>query len=303
MTSDIHLRIREKAARITDPAGREISVLEDRAALEIAGLGGTDLHEIYREALGIGVYPGRYVRNLDAVSPAEQRKLAESQVAVAGAGGLGGQVILLLARIGVGRLVVIDHDRFDETNLNRQALCNRDTLNKPKVEAAVEAVAAVNPGVRVVPHRAKIDASNADSLLAGADVIVDALDNVSDRLVLQEAARRLGVPLVHGALAGFEGRVMTVYPEDPGLEQLYEPAAAEGDPERPEALLGVPAVTAAIVGSLQAMEVIKILLRRGKPFRRVMAHIDLESGRFEEFRFDGTAEGGSPHRESPARSN
>ena len=303
MTMGIQRQIQERAARITDPAGRELSVLEDRAALEIAGLCGQDLHEIYREALGIGVYPGRYVRNLDVISPEEQRRLAGSQVAVAGAGGLGGQVILLLARIGVGRLVVVDHDRFDETNLNRQALCSRETLDKPKAEAAAEAVAAVNPGVRVVPHRAKIGASNADSLLAGADVIVDALDNVPDRLVLQEAARRLGVPLVHGALAGFEGRVMTVYPEDPGLEQLYEPAAAEGDPERPEALLGVPAVTAAVVGSLQAMEVLKVLLRRGKPFRRVMAHIDLESGRFEEFRFDGPAEGGSRNRESAARSD
>ncbi|MGV8080759.1 MAG: ThiF family adenylyltransferase [Syntrophales bacterium] len=293
MTSDIRLRTREKAARITDPAGREMSVLEDLAALEIAGLCGPDLHEIYREALEIGVYPGRYVRNRDIISPAEQLKLAGSQVAVAGAGGLGGHVILLLARIGVGRLVVVDCDRFDDTNLNRQALCSRETLNQSKAEAAVEAVAAINPGVRVVPHRERIDASNADVLLAGADVIVDALDNAPDRLVLQEAARRLGIPLVHGALAGFEGRVMTVYPGDPGLEQLYEPAAAEADPERPEALLGVPAVTAAVVGSLQAMEVLKVLLHRGKVFRHVMAHIDLESGRFEEFRFDGTAESGA----------
>jgi molybdopterin/thiamine biosynthesis adenylyltransferase len=303
MTSDIHLRIREKAARITDPAGRELAVLEDPSALEISALCGPDLHEIYREALGIGVYPGRYVRNLDVISPTEQLKLAEAQVAVAGAGGLGGQVILLLARIGVGRLVVIDHDRFDETNLNCQALCSLETLNRPKAEAAVEVLASVNPGVRVIPHQAKIGASNADVLLAGADVIVDALDNVPDRLVLQEAARRLGVPLVHGALAGFEGRVMTIYPGDPGLEQLYEPAAAEADPERPEALLGVPAVTAAVVGSLQAMEVLKILLHRGKPFRQIMAHIDLESGRFEEFRFDGTAEGGSRNRESAAHSD
>jgi tRNA A37 threonylcarbamoyladenosine dehydratase len=197
MTSDIHRQLREKAARITDPAGREISILEDRAALEIAGLCGTDLHEIYREALGIGVYPNRYIRNLDIITPAEQLKIAESQVAVAGAGGLGGQVILLLARIGVGRLVVVDCDRFDETNLNRQALCSRETLQKSKAVAAAETVASVNPGVRVVPHQSRIIASNADSLLAGADVIVDALDNAPDRLVLQEAARRLGVPLVH----------------------------------------------------------------------------------------------------------
>ncbi|NPU84046.1 MAG: HesA/MoeB/ThiF family protein [Syntrophaceae bacterium] len=285
MISDIQRQIREKAARITDPAGREVHVMEDRVALEIAGRYGLSLPEIYTEALRIAVYPCRYVRNLDIISPAEQLKLAESQVAVAGAGGLGGQVILLLARIGVGRLVVVDHDRFDETNLNRQALCSLESLHKSKAEAAVETVASINPGILVIPHRARIDAANVDPIVAGADVIVDALDNVPDRFVLQGAARRLGVPLVHGALAGFEGRVMTVYPGDPGLEQLYEPAASEADPERPEDLLGVPAVTAAAVGTLQAMEVLKILLRRGKVFRHIMAHIDLENGRFEEFRF------------------
>ncbi len=287
MTSGIQQQIHEKAIRITDPAGRVVHVMEDDAALEVACQYNLSLQEIYIEALKLSVYPYRYIRNMDIISPAEQLRLAESQVAIVGAGGLGGQVIILLARIGIGRLIVVDYDQFDETNLNRQALCNREALQRSKSQTAAETVASINPGIRVIPHRVRIDAAGSDQILAGTDVIVDALDNVPDRLMLQEAARRLGVPLIHGALAGFEGRIMTVYPGDPGLKQLYNIAEEDSaGQERPEALLGVPAVTAAVIGTFQAMEVLKVLLHRGKIFRHIMAHIDLENGRFEEFRFD-----------------
>ncbi len=288
MSSDIQNRIRERAKKITDPAGREAGILEDRSAREIAWQSGISLHEIYREALKLGVYPYRYIRNRDILSAAEQLKLAEARVAVVGAGGLGGQVIVLLARLGVGTLVVADCDQFDETNLNRQALCVGETLGEPKARAAAEAVASINPGVRVVPHPVRIDAGVIDGILAGSDVVVDGLDNVPDRLLLQEAANRLGIPMVHGALAGFEGRIMTVLPGDAGVKPLYGEAASGADPDRPEAVLGVPAVTAALIGTFQAMEVLKILLGRGSLFRNAMAYVDLENGRLEEFRFGET---------------
>jgi len=285
MSSDIQDRIRERAMKIKDPAGREAEILEDRAAREIAWQSGVALHEIYRAALGLGVYPYRYIRNADILSTAEQLTLAESRVAVVGAGGLGGQVIVLLARLGVGTLVVVDCDHFDETNLNRQALCSAETLGEPKARAAVEAVASINPGIRVIPHPVRIDAGVIDGILAGSDVVVDGLDNAPDRLLLQDAAARLGIPMVHGALAGFEGRIMTVLPGDAGVKPLYGETADRADPDRPEAVLGVPAVTAALIGTFQAMEVLKILLRRGSLFRNTMAYVDLEKGRLETFRF------------------
>jgi molybdopterin/thiamine biosynthesis adenylyltransferase len=288
MSSDIQNRIRERAKKITDPAGREAEILEDRTAREIAWQSKVALHEIYREALKLGVYPYRYIRNRDILSAAEQLKLAEARVAVVGAGGLGGQVIVLLARLGVGTLVVVDCDQFDETNLNRQALCVGETLGEPKARAAAEAVASINPGVQVIPHPVRIDAGVIEGILAGSDVVVDGLDNVPDRLLLQEAANRLGIPMVHGALAGFEGRIMTVLPGDAGVKQLYGEAASGADPDRPEAVLGVPAVTAALIGTFQAMEVLKILLGRGSLFRNAMAYMDLENGRLEEFRFGET---------------
>jgi molybdopterin/thiamine biosynthesis adenylyltransferase len=233
-----------------------------------------------------GIYPYRYLRNRDAISKEEQLKLAESRIAVVGAGGLGGNVILLLARVGIGSLVVVDNDVFDETNLNRQALCNMNSLGSPKVNEAVSAVAAINPGVNVFPHRNKIDDSNAGEILAGSDVIVDALDNVPDRFLLEGAARKLGLPLVHGTLAGFEGWIMTIFPGDPGLKNIYGTEEIERiDRESPQAVLGVPGVTPFLIAAFQVMEVLKILLGRGNIFRDRMIHIDLERGCLNEFLF------------------
>ena len=288
MNSETQINIRErlhsKSKKITDPAGREIEILEDAQASKVAEECNSTLHSIYIEALTVGVCPYRYLRNREAVSPQEQLGLAKSRVAVIGAGGLGGQIILLLARMGIGTLVVVDHDVFDETNLNRQALSSMETLGKPKSEAAAATVRSINPGVKVIPFQVKLDGSNAPQILAGADVAVDALDNVKDRFVLEREAKKLGIPLVHGALAGFEGQIMTIFPGDPGLKHLYRNEGAGGDKsKRPESILGVPTLTPSLIATIEAMEVIKIILKRDKIFRNTMVHVDLETGQMNTF--------------------
>ncbi|MBW2709296.1 MAG: HesA/MoeB/ThiF family protein [Deltaproteobacteria bacterium] len=211
----------------------------------------------------------------------------KSRVAVVGSGGLGGPVLLLLARMGIGYLVVVDPDRFDETNLNRQALSSVPDLGQPKCEVAARVLGNVNPGVDVQVHQDRMDGTNAEALLAGSNVIVDALDNVPDRFSIQAVARSLKIPLVHGAVAGFEGQLMTIFPEDKGFSLLYGTENVERNREKsPEALLGVPAVTPSLVATLQAMEVIKILLNRGRPFRNAMVHVDMESGEMNRFSFE-----------------
>jgi molybdopterin/thiamine biosynthesis adenylyltransferase len=278
--------LEEKSTPLTDPAERQVRIVGDAAARAVAAKSGCAVHDVYLAALERGIYPHRYTRNRDILSPEEQLKLAKSRVAVVGAGGLGGQVILLLARIGIGTLVVLDYDVFDESNFNRQALCTVDVIGRPKVEAAVEAAASVNPGVNVIPHRRKLEPAGAAELLSGCDAVVDALDNVADRFVLEDAVRALGIPLVHGALAGFEGQLMTIFPEDEGLVLLYgsrNPSIRKS--ASPEAVLGVPTITPAVVASLEAMEVLKILLNRGRIFRNRLVHIDLETGRLNEFLF------------------
>lgn len=286
-TSGMHEAIRGKSEHTADAAGRRVDIIMDIHSLMIAEDFRNDVHAVYKEALKIGTYPYRYLRNRDVISTEEQLTLATSQVAVIGAGGLGGSVILLLARMGVGRIVVADPDVFEETNLNRQALCTTKNLGNLKAREAISAVAAVNPGVHVIHHETKLSSSNAEKMLAGSDVVVDALDNVPDRLLLQEAAKNMGIPLVHGALAGFEGWVMTILPGDSGLKNIYGTQEKSiNNAESPQALLGVPGVTPSLIAAMQVMEVIKILLKRGNIIRNRLLHIDLERGSFNEFFFD-----------------
>lgn len=202
----------------------------------------------------------RYLRNHDAISEAEQAILAQKRVLVVGCGGLGGYVIECLARIGVGYLRVVDGDVFDETNLNRQLLSSSMNLGRPKTLAAQQRVMAVNPLVEVEAFQTLLTDENAVPLLDGCDVAVDALDNVPTRLLLQQAAKTAGIPLVHGAVAGWIGQVCVVQPGQDLLNSLY-PASTDTQGEEQET--GTLSFTAALTASWQAAETVKLLL--GKP--------------------------------------
>jgi len=290
MRINIQKLIHSMLRKITDPAGREVDILEEEQALRIADKCGLTVHDVYNKAMELGFYPYRYLRNRETISLEEQLKLLRSRVAVVGAGGLGGNVVLLLARLGIGQLVVVDQDAFDETNLNRQALCHVTSLGKSKSREAAETVSSINPGVNVLPYQKKLDISNASEMLTGSDVVVDALDNIPDRFTLEEACKKLGIPLVHGALAGFEGQIMTIFPGDPGLKHLYGNGNTGSDRAKsPESVLGVPAPTPSLIATIQVMEVIKIILNRGKILRNIMLHVDLETGEMNKFVFDKKA--------------
>lgn len=145
------LRFRSK--KVKDLVGRETVVLEDSQALKIAQDYHCRIHDIYIKILSMCIYPFRYLRNKETLSIEDQLKLAKSRVTVVGAGGLRGHVILLLARLGTGHLGIVDDDVFDETNLNRQALCSERTIGRSKVEEAAAIVESINPGVLVSPTR------------------------------------------------------------------------------------------------------------------------------------------------------
>src|SRR4030042_782136 len=173
--------IRERAPPIKDLVGRDVSILEEVHADAIAQCLGLSLLDVYRATLGLGIYPRRYLRNRDGISLQDQLKLAEAKVAVVGAGGLGGTVIQLLGRIGIGRLTVVDCDVFDETNLNRQVFCTREWVGRPKALAVQEQMKAINPAVEVHAHNVRLDSANGPEILAGCRVIGGALDTVKDR--------------------------------------------------------------------------------------------------------------------------
>ena len=202
----------------------------------------------------------RYLRNHDAISEEEQQTLGTKRVLVVGCGGLGGMVIECLARIGVGHLRVVDGDVFEESNLNRQLLSSRMNLGRPKTLAAQQRVMAVNSLVEVDAVQENLTAENALELLAECDVAVDCLDNIPSRLVLQQAAKAAGIPMVHGAVAGWLGRICVIQPGEDLLSLLY-PGTEEAQGEELKA--GTLSFTAALTASWQAAETVKLLL--GKP--------------------------------------
>ena len=197
----------------------------------------------------------RYSRNKKLVSAEAQEMLATKHVLIAGCGGIGGYVIESLARLGVGHLTVVDGDRFDETNLNRQLLSSDETLGMPKVQAVVERLAIVNPLVEVMPVSERFTSENASWLLRGVDAVADALDNAESRGVLLGAAADAGIPAVHASIAGWSIRIAVCMPEDEAVREIASYGGTGLERE-----LGNPSFTAAAAGSIEAAQVAKILL-------------------------------------------
>jgi molybdopterin-synthase adenylyltransferase len=186
-----------RARTIIDPAGREKRVLAESDAADLAAGMGAGLGQVYALALENGIWPLRYLRNSDSLSLLEQLRLARSRVAVIGAGGLGGYVLTLLARVGIGGLVIVDPEAFDETNLNRQMFATLDTLGENKAFAAARALAGINPAMEIASFSERLTPANAATLISNVSVVVDALDNIDSRRVLQAAAEKNRDP--HGA--------------------------------------------------------------------------------------------------------
>jgi len=256
-------------------SGTRIIRLESIRAL--AADTGLPIREIELAALEAEVAPWRYLRNLGTIGFDGQAQLLRATAAVVGLGGLGGYVTEGLARMGVGHLILIDGDVFEEHNLNRQLLSGESHLGMPKAEAAQQRVAEVNSAVTVTLHAAMLTTENLPRLLAGAGVVVDALDRLPTRITLQEGARALGIPLVHGSIAGFLGQVMTIFPEDPGLIGLY--GGRDGLPEQGlEAQLGTPAATPMAVAAWEVQEAVKILTECTTLLRNRLLIMDMESG-------------------------
>jgi molybdopterin-synthase adenylyltransferase len=256
-----------------------LSVAQER---NIAQQVGCSRRQVQLAALQQRILPARYERNLGTVGWEGQIKLLRAIVAVVGAGGLGGWIIEGLARMGVGQLVVVDGDLFQENNLNRQLGCVEENLGRPKVECLAERVASVNGAVTVTARMAWLDTENAPTLLMGAQVVVDALDSLPARFMLEKAAANLQVPLVHGAIGGYTGQIMTVFPGDPGLRALYGQGALPA--KGVEVQLGNPSATPLMVAAWQVQEVVKIITGQGTLLRSRVLILDAEYGEVTEIR-------------------
>ena len=168
----------------------------------------------------------RYIRNLGALTEAECALLREKTVLVAGCGGLGGYLIEMLLRLGVGEIRAADGDRFEASNLNRQLLSAPALLGRSKAEAAAERAAAVNPEVRFVAVPEFVSEANAEALIRGCDAVLDALDNIASRLLLAKACAKAQVPMIHGAICGWTAQAAVVLPGDGMMDRIYPDGVA-----------------------------------------------------------------------------
>lgn len=222
------------------------------------------------------MFNARYERNIGTIGVDGQKKLSVSKVAVIGCGGLGGLIVELLARIGVGEIVIVDGDTFSESNLNRQLLCTEMNLGINKADVAAERVSIINSSVRVTPIREFLNKDNVMNILAGCHVAVDALDNFPSRICLCRAASEAQIKVVHGAIAGWWGQAAVIEPGDTRLADMWEACIEERGIETET---GNPSFTPALVASIQAAETVKVLL--GKPSLNALLYIDLLDQRFE----------------------
>ncbi|HEX6904478.1 MAG TPA: molybdopterin-synthase adenylyltransferase MoeB [Thermoanaerobaculia bacterium] len=221
---------------------------------------------------------------LPEVGTGGQKKLKAARVLIVGAGGLGSPLGLYLAAAGVGTLGLVDFDVVDESNLHRQVLYGRSAVGRPKIQAAVERLRDVNPHIAVVPHETRLDSGNAFELMEGYDLVVDGTDNFPTRYLVNDACVLLGKPNVYGSIFRFEGQVSVFWgargpcyrclfpePPPPGLV----PSCAEG---------GVLGVLPGIIGSLQANEVIKLIVGAGDPLIGRLVLFDALKLKFRELK-------------------
>jgi molybdopterin/thiamine biosynthesis adenylyltransferase len=227
----------------------------------------------------------RYARHivLREVGGPGQAALKRARVLVIGAGGLGAPVLMYLAAAGVGTLGVVDMDEVDASNLQRQILHNVDRIGDRKVDSAKKTLTMLNPDVDVVTYDTRLDATNIIDIISGYDVIVDGADNFPSRYLLNDASVKLGIPVVHGSIFRFEGMVSVFHPlEGPTYRDMVpEPPPAELAPSCAEA--GVLGVLPGIVGSIQALETIKVLLGLGDPLIGRILTIDTTEMEFRVF--------------------
>ena len=207
----------------------------------------------------------RYARHvrLPEVGEVGQIQLLSSRALVVGAGGLGSPAALYLAAAGVGTLGIVDHDRVEESNLQRQVLHSLDRVGMPKVESARETLSALNPDVKVETHEERLSAFNALRIMSGYDIVVDGSDNFPTRYLVNDASLHLRVPVVHGSIFRFEGQVSVFSPyKGPCYRCLHRlPPPPDVAPSCAEA--GVIGVVPGVIGSIQAMEAVKVLLDIG----------------------------------------
>jgi molybdopterin/thiamine biosynthesis adenylyltransferase len=279
----IETKIKESATSKSFPDEDDYRSVSVETVAELAAQLGVPGSQVEISALSLGIIPERYARNMKSFSLDDQIKLLKSKVSIVGLGGLGGGVTEILARVGVGNLTLIDGDSFEDHNLNRQFLSRHEFINTPKAEAAIMRVKEINSSVSVRHHASFLSEKNGEDLLGHPDVIVDCLDSLHTRMVLERFSKRIGVPLVSAAVAGGAGHVTTIFPEDDGLRLIYGDSVDQSR-KGAEATLGCLPQAVTLLSSLESSEVINILIDPKRTLRNKLLVVDLSDNTFDTLR-------------------
>jgi molybdopterin/thiamine biosynthesis adenylyltransferase len=231
----------------------------------------------------------RYARHivLAEIGGAGQQRFKAARVVVVGAGGLGAPLALYLAAAGVGTLVIVDDDAVSLSNLQRQIIHTSDRVGLPKAESARATLHAINPHVEVVPEQVRLTAENAREIIAGADVVADGSDNFATRFLVADICAEMKVPLVTAAVGRFDGSVTVLKPyedDNPSYRDVFPEPPPDGIlPTCAEA--GILGALTGILGSIQALEVLKLIAGIGEPLIGRLLLYDGLAQRFDEIRY------------------
>ena len=243
-----------------------IDIIGRGALLQIASEENIRVREAEMAALDAQIVPSRYLANVKFFGVYAQLKLLSSRAAVIGCGAVGGMVCEILARLGIGRVHMVDFDVFDETNLNRQVMCREQDIGRSKVQCAKERAESVNSALTAIAHNIRLNEKNALSLIADSDLVFDGLDNARDKITLEKACLTSQIPLIHGAISDSTFQVATIRTQGI-LENIYA-----GSLENP--VVGTPACTAMACATAQVAEGLKLLLGMGDVIDRALLRQD-----------------------------
>ena len=236
----------------------------------------------------------RYMRHilLPEIGGAGQQKLKRARVLVIGAGGLGAPVLLYLAAAGIGRIGIVDDDRVSLSNLQRQVIHDSGTVGEEKTESAARAMARLNPHVTIDRFEERLEPGNAERLLSGYHLLIDGSDNFATRYCAADAAEAAKIPLVTGAVGRFDGSLTVLTPYARGADGAVLPSYRDLFPEAPpEGLVpscaeaGIVGALTGVIGTLMAMEAIKLVTGIGEPLIGRLLLYDALSARFDTIRY------------------
>ena len=269
----------EDLAYPIDCLGDSQLVIEDEALLTWAQRSGISPRNAQIEALQNRIIPLRYAKNFHSLTLAEQRHICESRVLVCGCGGLGGVVINLLARAGVGTLRLVDGGVFVPSNLNRQWFCETQEISQQKSEVTGARVRSINPFIEIEVFATFMDENNAGSFIEGMDLVMDALDDLPVRFLLAETAKHIRVPFIHAAAVGWWGQVSTFLPDS--FLDLHSVYGHGEEQSQADDVMGVLGPAPAVIGGLAAFEAIRLLSGRNSAYADQLCYLDGESGRLD----------------------